>query len=183
MSVDEKISFPVGEAAQIIASELPDFPEPAGFARAWFPRQIDAGGVLVGEPRLAASHARLGAVRAPGEDLIASFTPREATDGWGVRGSTILQVVTDDRPFLVDTATLVLTEAGWTVRGLHHPILSVTRDAAGRLSGVGAGRAASRALRDGVAATLCSTAPSSDAARARKASSVSIACTAVGSAG
>ena len=114
MSVDEKISFPVGEAAQIIASELPDFPEPAGFARAWFPRQIDAGGVLVGEPRLAASHARLGAVRAPGEDLIASFTPREATDGWGVRGSTILQVVTDDRPFLVDTATLVLTEAGWT---------------------------------------------------------------------
>ena len=141
MSVDEKISFPVGEAAQIIASELPDFPEPAGFARAWFPRQIDAGGVLVGEPRLAASHARLGAVRAPGEDLIASFTPREATDGWGVRGSTILQVVTDDRPFLVDTATLVLTEAGWTVRGLHHPILSVTRDAAGRLSGVGAGGA------------------------------------------
>ena len=104
MSVDEKISFPVGEAAQIIASELPDFPEPAGFARAWFPRQIDAGGVLVGEPRLAASHARLGAVRALGEDLIASFTPREATDGWGVRGSTILQVVTDDRPFLVDTA-------------------------------------------------------------------------------
>lgn len=44
-------------------------------------------------------------------------------------------VVTDDRPFLVDTVTSRLTEAGWTVRQVWHPILPVKRDAAGRLLG------------------------------------------------
>lgn len=143
MAVDERIAFPVSEATQILASTAPDLPEPEAFARAWFPQQLAAGGVLVAEPHLVATHARLGRVRAPGEDLVAGFTPREAADGWGVRGSTIIQVVTDDRPFLVDTATMALTDTGWTVRGLHHPILDVRRDTAGRLAGVGDGAAES----------------------------------------
>jgi glutamate dehydrogenase len=44
--------------------------------------------------------------------------------------------VTDDRPFLVDTATARVTELGWTLRGVWHPILGVARDASGTLVGL-----------------------------------------------
>ncbi|MFP5416033.1 MAG: NAD-glutamate dehydrogenase, partial [Actinomycetes bacterium] len=78
--------------------------------------------------RMLAHHLELGYRRSPGEDLISITTPREASHGWSAGGSTLIQVVTDDRPFIVDTVTLILTEAGWTIRDLRHPILDVRRE-------------------------------------------------------
>ena len=84
-------------------------------------------------------HLALGERRQSGEDLVGAITPRESVDGWSAGGSTVLQVVTDDRPFLVDTVLLALSDAGWTVRALRHPVERVSRDADGRLTASGPG--------------------------------------------
>ncbi|APT56216.1 phage capsid protein [Roseomonas gilardii] len=51
------------------------------------------------------------------------------------RGGALLEIVTDDMPFLVDSAMAALTLSGRTVRRLLHPVMTVRRDAGGRLLG------------------------------------------------
>ena len=46
----------------------------------------------------------------------------------------MLQVVTDDLPFLVDSVTMEVLRQGWTIREVFHPQFLVLRDAGGRLS-------------------------------------------------
>ncbi|BFL62597.1 NAD-specific glutamate dehydrogenase [Roseomonas mucosa] len=53
------------------------------------------------------------------------------------RGGALLEIVTDDMPFLVDSAMAALTLSGRTVRRLLHPVMTVRRDAGGRLLGFG----------------------------------------------
>jgi len=48
----------------------------------------------------------------------------EAYDGGG---ASLVSVVTDDRPFLVDSVTMALTGAGWSIREVFHPQLSIVR--------------------------------------------------------
>lgn len=74
------------------------------------------------------SHLELGEVRRPGEDLISISTPHREKDGWTARGSTVVQIITDDRSFLVDTVAMNLTQRGWSIRNLHHPQFNVLRD-------------------------------------------------------
>ncbi len=51
-----------------------------------------------------------------------------------------LEIVQDDRPFLVDSVMGELTDQGLTVRAMFHPVLRVTRDPAGRRSATGEAR-------------------------------------------
>ena len=74
----------------------------------------------------ALSHAEFGELRGTGGVLVRAFTPV------GNRFS-VVQVILDDMPFLVDSLTALLSR---TQRGVHrvvHPILFVERDAQGRL--------------------------------------------------
>src|SRR4051812_38387234 len=48
------------------------------------------------------AHLRLGAQRKRGELKLRIFTPTQAQDGWTSKHS-VIQVVNDDMPFLVDT--------------------------------------------------------------------------------
>ena len=48
-------------------------------------------------------------------------------------GATVLSIVTDDMPFLVDSVTSELARQGRTVRVVIHPLLTVRRDADGQL--------------------------------------------------
>ena len=78
------------------------------------------------------AHRRLAASREPGTSLVRVFTPTVAEDGW-TTPHTVVQVVTDDMPFLVDSVTNELSRAG---RGIHlvvHPQVVVRRDADGSL--------------------------------------------------
>src|SRR5258708_27449908 len=50
------------------------------------------------------------------------------------RNDSVLEIVNDDMPFLVDSVLAVLAERGIDVRFVVHPVLSVARDAAGRLT-------------------------------------------------
>ncbi|NYJ74001.1 NAD-glutamate dehydrogenase [Allobranchiibius huperziae] len=79
------------------------------------------------------SHLQLAADRPADTTRLRIFSPQEDTDGWSC-SYAVLQIVTDDMPFLVDSVLAALGERG--VHLLIHPQLRVRRDAAGTLQEV-----------------------------------------------
>jgi glutamate dehydrogenase len=65
--------------------------------------------------------------------LVRVYNPTLREDGF-VSPHTIIDVVNDDMPFLVDSISLALSERSLTLHFLAHPIFAVTRDRAGKLS-------------------------------------------------
>src|SRR5271170_3374836 len=65
--------------------------------------------------------------------LVRVFNPTLRENGF-VSPHTIIDVVNDDMPFLVDSVSLALTERGLTLHFLAHPIFAATRDASGTLT-------------------------------------------------
>ncbi|GAA4875932.1 NAD-glutamate dehydrogenase [Saccharopolyspora cebuensis] len=84
---------------------------------------------LVGALR---SHRRLAANRAAGRPVVQIFNPERETDGWQ-SPATVVQVVTDDMPYLVDSVIAELGRDVAEVQRVIHPIVSVRRDLAGDL--------------------------------------------------
>ncbi len=81
-----------------------------------------------------------GARRMPRQTLLRVSSPRmESATG---RSYSVVELITDDMPFLVDTLHLTLSEAGYAVRLISHPILGAVRGAVvADLSGVQRGPA------------------------------------------
>ncbi|MDH6450608.1 MULTISPECIES: NAD-glutamate dehydrogenase [unclassified Streptomyces] len=80
----------------------------------------------------ALSHFRLGETRPQGTANVRVHTPTVEENGWTCTHS-VVEVVTDDMPFLVDSVTNELTRQG---RGIHvviHPQVVVRRDVTGKL--------------------------------------------------
>ncbi len=65
--------------------------------------------------------------RKRGELLIRVFNPEMDRDGW-VCKHTIVELVNDDMPFLVDTANMVMQELNLSVHLVVHPIFNVERN-------------------------------------------------------
>jgi glutamate dehydrogenase len=78
------------------------------------------------------SHLQLGEVREPGQPTIRIFSPTPGEDGWSSPHS-VIHVVNDDMPFLVDSTTLEINREGYTLQLIVHPIYAVRRDAGGKL--------------------------------------------------
>jgi glutamate dehydrogenase len=70
--------------------------------------------------------------RRPGEAKVRVYTPDLEEHGWQSKHS-VVEIVTDDMPFLVDSVTMALTRHGTSIHLGIHPILSVRRDDDGRL--------------------------------------------------
>jgi glutamate dehydrogenase len=81
------------------------------------------------------SHCELAARRAPGETLLRVSTPDPQHERWA-GGRTVVELVTDDMPFLVDSVTAELGRAGLGVHLLVHPQVVVRRDEDGALAEV-----------------------------------------------
>ncbi|WP_200263318.1 NAD-glutamate dehydrogenase [Streptomyces sp. HSG2] len=80
----------------------------------------------------AVSHYRLAESRPQGTARVRVHTPTVEENGWTC-SHTVVEVATDDMPFLVDSVTNELTRQG---RGIHvviHPQYVVRRDVAGKL--------------------------------------------------
>jgi glutamate dehydrogenase len=60
------------------------------------------------------------------------YNPDRDTDGWS-SPHTIVEIVNDDMPFLVDSVTAAINDGGREVRLVIHPILAVARDSDGRV--------------------------------------------------
>jgi glutamate dehydrogenase len=87
----------------------------------------------------AAARAQLkfAAQRRRGQALVRVFNPTLREHGFD-SVHTVIQIVTDDMPFLVDSVGLALTRRGSAVHLLAHPVYAVQRDRAGRLRAIGA---------------------------------------------
>ena len=69
--------------------------------------------------------------RAAGEAKVRAYNPRLEEHGWK-SSHTIVEIVNDDMPFLVDSVTAALNEAEAEVRLVIHPIMTLSRDGAGK---------------------------------------------------
>lgn len=78
------------------------------------------------------SQLTLARTRAPSESLVRVATPTVADDGWTCE-HTVVEVVTDDMPFIVDSVCAALNRAERTLNLVIHPIYAVRRDAVGGL--------------------------------------------------
>jgi len=85
------------------------------------------------------AHVRLAERRSDDSDNVLADTP-DPSDRWELPGSTLLQIVTDDRPFLVDSLTMEITRQDWTIRHTFHPQLTVARTGDGDLVHDGSGQ-------------------------------------------
>ncbi len=89
----------------------------------------------------AIAHLGFAATREPRRPKVRVSNPRKEVDGWH-SDHTVVEVVTDDMPFLVDSVTATLNREELVVFLVIHPIIPVKRDRAGRLTDVGAAAAA-----------------------------------------
>ncbi|MGH3450502.1 MAG: NAD-glutamate dehydrogenase domain-containing protein, partial [Haloechinothrix sp.] len=89
----------------------------------------DEAADLVGAVR---AHQRLAEQRTPGRPAVRILNPTHAEDGWSSE-ATVVQIVTDDMPFLVDSVSAGLTRSGADVLRIVHPIVVVSRDVTGAL--------------------------------------------------
>ena len=78
---------------------------------------------------------RLMQQRALGETPIRVYNPRQQSDGW-TSPHTIIEIINDDMPFLVDSATAALSRLHMEVQLVIHPILAVKRGTKGQFQGL-----------------------------------------------
>ena len=83
---------------------------------------------------LARSHLALGLVRKPRTPLVKVFNVADS-EQFASRNS-LVAVVTDDMPFLLDSVGMVFAAAGIAVHLVVHPVLTIQRDHSGRLHAV-----------------------------------------------
>ncbi|HET8899826.1 MAG TPA: NAD-glutamate dehydrogenase domain-containing protein [Rhodanobacteraceae bacterium] len=81
------------------------------------------------------------ASRDSGKPKVRVFNPQAASHGWS-SPHTVVQVVTEDMPFLVDSTSMALGGAGGGIHTVIHPVLKLKRSAAGEVAVLDGGAAA-----------------------------------------
>ena len=121
-----------------------------GFAREYF-RRLDDDDLVERAPEdlsgALLSHWQFGSVRVPGRPKVRALSPTVAEDGWASRHS-VIEIVNDDMPFLVDSTTTEINRQGLTLHLIVHPIFAVERDAGGRIVSMGLRRDAPAVARE-----------------------------------
>jgi glutamate dehydrogenase len=88
--------------------------------------------------RVAMDHLAFGMERKPAhQTLIRIFNPDPKSDGFD-SAHTVVMIVTDDAPFLVDSIGIALRRAEISVHMIVHPVLDIHRDARGKIVELGA---------------------------------------------
>ncbi|HXV34235.1 MAG TPA: NAD-glutamate dehydrogenase domain-containing protein, partial [Gaiellaceae bacterium] len=80
----------------------------------------------------ALAHLNFGMRRAPGESKVRVYTPQLEEHGWAST-HTVVEIVHDDMPFLVDSVGMELNRLGSGIHLIIHPVVRVRREADGRL--------------------------------------------------
>ena len=107
------------------------------FLRAYY-ANVEVEDLEAREPKelatIALSHLTF-ARRRRGRALVRVFNPTMREHGY-VSAHTIVEMVNDDMPFLVDSIGLALTKRSLTLHFLTHPVFAVARDGSGVLKSV-----------------------------------------------
>jgi glutamate dehydrogenase len=80
----------------------------------------------------AVAHWNLAAQRAPGEAKVRVYNPDFEQHGWQ-SPHTLIEIVSDDMPFIVDSVTMDLTRKGYGIHLVIHPVMRIRRDASGHI--------------------------------------------------
>jgi len=83
----------------------------------------------------AAAHLALSKSFSAGKAKIRTYNPVRERDGWAST-HTVVEIVNDDMPFLVDSVTMEVNRQGLTLHLVIHPVLRARRDAQGELLSV-----------------------------------------------
>lgn len=112
------------------------------FARAFFAQSLPDDTEALSDEEIAriARHAFEQAFERPDGASKVAVSGLNQSDAHPMNRRTIINLVNDDRPFIVDSISAELAHHGHSISKLLHPILTVTRDPAGRLTGVVGGR-------------------------------------------
>ncbi|MEU4195031.1 NAD-glutamate dehydrogenase [Kribbella sp. NPDC026611] len=81
-------------------------------------------------------HYKTAMSRPQGTAKVHVFTPTLQEHGWSAGGRTVIEIVIDDMPFLVDSASMAITDHNLELQLLIHPQFVVRRDMAGTLQEV-----------------------------------------------
>ena len=85
----------------------------------------------------ALSHWNFARKRESGQARVRVFNPSIEEHGWQST-HTIIEIVNDDMPFLVDSVTMEVNRHGLTLHLIIHPLVAVLRGADGTLADVAA---------------------------------------------
>ena len=83
----------------------------------------------------AAAHLNLARRRTPGTPKVRVYNPQIEQHGWQST-HTIVEIVTDDMPFLIDSVRMVLNRRGYTSHLVIHPVMRFRREEDGRAGGL-----------------------------------------------
>jgi glutamate dehydrogenase len=83
----------------------------------------------------ATAHWNFARERASGEAKVRVYNPDSDRDGWS-SPHTVVEIVSDDMPFLVDSVTMELGRQGYGIYLVVHPVIHVRRDQNGVLTDV-----------------------------------------------
>ncbi len=81
------------------------------------------------------AHWRTARRRARGEAKVNVYNPQRERDGW-TSPYTVVEIVSDDMPFIVDSVTMELSRQGANIELIVHPVMRVVRDQEGELTQV-----------------------------------------------
>ena len=84
----------------------------------------------------ALSHWQLGKQHKADSTSVHVYNPQFEKHGWQST-HTIVEVITRDKPFLVDSLSIAINRAGFTTHLTIHPVFSVTRNAKGAITAIG----------------------------------------------
>ncbi|HEY2770740.1 MAG TPA: hypothetical protein VGI87_09240, partial [Solirubrobacteraceae bacterium] len=80
----------------------------------------------------AVGHWNLAQRRGRGETKVRVYNPSVENDGWG-SPHTVIEIVSDDMPFIVDSVTMELNRQGYGIDQVIHPVIVMRRDEDGEL--------------------------------------------------
>jgi glutamate dehydrogenase len=83
----------------------------------------------------AISHWTAARRRGPGQSKVRVYNPDRERDGWH-SPHTVIEIVSDDMPFIVDSVTMELSRQGYGIELVIHPVIRVRRDHRGELVGL-----------------------------------------------
>jgi glutamate dehydrogenase len=128
-------------AAGLLGDDVPGIGDPLGYLQAYYRHVAPEDLTAIGPERAAAvavEHARLGAHRPQGRALVCVRFPFETGDQPHDHAAfdtdrAVVDIVTDDMPFLVDSVTSGLNTNNLEISLIVHPQLRVSRDITGAL--------------------------------------------------
>jgi glutamate dehydrogenase len=132
--------------AVAVGARHPDTDGPGGLDRAAidallgrYYRHVPPEDMLDRDPQdlygAAVAHYSLAAARPPGRAAVRVYTPTVEGEGWS-SGHTVIEVVTEDMPFLVDSVANELNRQGRAIHTVVHPQFAVRRSLTGELDQV-----------------------------------------------